>query len=195
MSKQQDKKMEESKFKDVELISDGVTIPCHKLILALHSQYFRTIFSNPQLDSNQIKIMSFSPKTLNAVKTFIYTGNVKVTRKTIKNMLEAFTFFVISDRFGKLEEAMGPFIYDDKPMYICIRRDDDNKLDEYEKRIWEDYCHINSLIRCCSKIGHFWTDLDDDDDVSDDVSDDASDGAITSNDVSHSDDVSDDVSG
>ena len=56
MSKQQDKKMEESKFKDVELISDGVTIPCHKLILALHSQYFRTLFSKPQLDSNQLKL-------------------------------------------------------------------------------------------------------------------------------------------
>ena len=67
--------MEESKFKDVELISDGVTIPCHKLILALHSQYFRTLFlsSIPELDSNQIKIMSFSPQTLNGVKTFIYT--------------------------------------------------------------------------------------------------------------------------
>ena len=130
--------MEESKFKDVELISDGVTIPCHKLILALHSQYFRTLFSKPQLDSNQIKIMSFSPKTLNAVKTFIYTGNVKVTRKTIKKMLEAFTFFVISDGFGKLEDAMRPFIYDD------------NKLDEYEEMLWLDYCHINSLMRCCS---------------------------------------------
>ena len=141
MSKQQDKKMEESKFKDVELISDGVTIPCHKLILALHSQYFRTLFSVdsiPELDSNQIKIMSFSPKTLNAVKTFIYTGNVKVTRKTIKKMLEAFTFFIISDGFGRLEDAMRPFIYDD------------NKLDEYEEMLWMDYCHINSLIRCCS---------------------------------------------
>ena len=133
--------MEESKFKDVELISDGVTIPCHKLILALHSQYFRTLFSVdsiPELDSHQIKIMSFSPKTLNAVKTFIYTGNVKVTRKTIKKMLEAFTFFIISDGFGKLEDAMRPFIYDD------------NKLDEYEEMLWLDYCHINSLMRCCS---------------------------------------------
>ena len=145
MSKQQDKKMEESKFKDVELISDGVTIPCHKLILALHSQYFRTLFSVdsiPELDSNQIKIMSFSPKTLNAVKTFIYTGNVKVTRKTIKNMLEAFTFFIISDGFGKLGHAIRPFIYDDIPGYYEPWT---NKLDEYEKRLWEDYCQINLL--------------------------------------------------
>ena len=137
--------MEESKFKDVELISDGVTIPCHKLILALHSQYFRTLFSIdsiPELDSKQIKIMSFSPKTLNAVITFIYTGgNVKVTRKTIKKMLEAFTFFIISDGFGKLKDAMRPFFIYNK----------DNKLDEYEEKLWMDYCHINC---CCSNLCH-----------------------------------------
>ena len=39
----------------------------------------------------------------------VYTGNVKVTRKTIKEMLEAFTFFIISDGFGKLKDAMRPF--------------------------------------------------------------------------------------
>ena len=81
---------------------------------------------------------SFKPKIIKTIKIFFYTGRINVTRKTIRNVLEAFTFYMIEDRFGKLENAM-------KTLF-----NDENKPDSYEVRLWEDYCCINSLPRCCS---------------------------------------------
>ena len=126
---------------DVEIISEGVATSFHKLILALHSSYFRTLFSNTSFqekDQNVIKTSSFKPKIIKTIKIFFYTGRINVTRKTIRNVLEAFTFYMIEDMFGKLEDAMMTLF------------NDDNKPNTYEVRLWEDYCCINSLLRCCS---------------------------------------------
>ena len=143
-SKATERKMEQVKFQDVELVSEGVTIPFHKLILAIHSQYFRVFFSMngfQEMDRNKIEItVPISPKTLNSIKTFIYSGKVTVTRKTIKKLLEAFTFFMIDDGYGKLDNAMRSI-------------NGDIKLDDYEERLWMDYCVLNSLYRCCSTCG------------------------------------------
>ena len=126
---------------DVEIISEGVATSFHKLILALHSSYFRTLFSITSFqekDQNVIKTSSFKPKIIKTIKIFFYTGRINVTRKTIRNVLEAFTFYMIEDMFGKLEDAMMTLF------------NDDNMPDSYEVRLWEDYCCINSLSRCCS---------------------------------------------
>ena len=126
---------------DVEIISEGVATSFHKLILALHSSYFRTLFSNTSFqekDQNVIKTSSFKPKIIKTIKIFFYTGRINVTRKTIRNVLEAFTFYMIEDMFGKLEDAMMTFF------------NNDNMPDSYEVQLWEDYCCINSLWRCCS---------------------------------------------
>ena len=125
----------------VELISDGFKIPCHKLLLALHSEYFRKFFAysmNSFQESKKIEIMSIGPSTLYSIKTFLYTGEVNLTRKTLRKFLEAFTFFMIYDGYGKLENAM--------------RRIDDDiklvKLDDNEQILLVDYCVFNCLYRC-----------------------------------------------
>ena len=130
-------------FEDFEIISEGVATSFHKLILALHSSFFRTLFSITgfqERDQNFIKTSSFKPKIINIMKNFIYTGriNIYLARKTIRNVLEAFTFYMIEDMFGKLEDAMMTLF------------NDDNMPESYEVRLWEDYCCINSLSRCCS---------------------------------------------
>ena len=130
---------------DVELISDGFKIPCHKLLLALHSEYFRKFFAYSinsfQEESKKIEIMSIGPSTLYSIKTFLYTGEVNLTRKTLRKFLEAFTFFMIYDGYGKLENAM--------------RRIDDDiklvKLDDNEQILLTDYCVLNSNYRCFNR--------------------------------------------
>ena len=139
-SKATKRKMEQVKFQDVELVSEGVTIPFHKLILAIHSRYFRVIFSMngfQEMDRTKVEITSISPKTINSIKTFLYSGEVKVTRKNIKKLLEAFTFLMINDGYGKLDDAMDEVIDD------VINGD--IKIDDYEERLWMDYCVLNSL--------------------------------------------------
>ena len=63
-------------FQDVELVSDGEIIPCHKLILALNSQYFRTLFMSNFQEEDSIEIMFFGPQTMKTIKKFIYTGEL-----------------------------------------------------------------------------------------------------------------------
>ena len=146
-TKSTNRKMEE--LKDVELVSEGIAISFNKLILAIHSRYFRVLFSMngfQEMDKNKIEItVPISPETLNSIKTFIYSGKVTVTRKTIKKLLEAFTFFMIDDGYGKLDDAI----------ISCMRRykGDYFKLDDYEQRLYGQYCVLNHLYRCCNSCG------------------------------------------
>ena len=121
-------------FQDVELVSDGEIIPCHKLILALNSQYFRTLFMSSFQEEDSIEIMSFGPQTMKTIKKFIYTGELEVERENreeISEALEAFNFFVISDESGKLEDRIFPFL---------------DSLDEYEKELLANYRHITQIL-------------------------------------------------
>ena len=121
-------------FQDVELVSDGEIIPCHKLILALNSQYFRTLFMSSFQEEDSIEIMSFGPQTMKTIKEFIYSGELEVERENreeILEALEAFNFFVISDESGKLEDMIFPFL---------------DSLDEYEKELLANYRHITQIL-------------------------------------------------
>ena len=124
-------------FQDVELVSDGKIISCHKLILALHSEYFRTFFSMDmnrftEVDRNQVEIVCIGPKTMKTVKKFLYTGKIEeVTRDDGISLLEAFTFFMISDEFGILEDRIKPY---------------ENDLDEYERELLVQYRIITQIL-------------------------------------------------
>lgn len=41
--------IERSLFPDIKLVVEGKSIPCHKALLASHSEYFRTLFSSTQV--------------------------------------------------------------------------------------------------------------------------------------------------
>ena len=126
--------MKMEQFQDVELVSDGEIIPCHKLILALNSPYFRTLFMSSFQEEEIIRIMSFGPQTMKTIKEFIYTGELDVKRENreeILEALEAFNFFVISDESGKLEDRIFPFL---------------DSLDEYEKELLANYRHITQIL-------------------------------------------------
>ena len=124
-------------FQDVELVSDGKIISCHKLLLALHSEYFRTFFSMDmnrftEVDRNQVEIVCIGPKTMKTVKKFLYTGKIEeVTRDDGISLLEAFTFFMISDEFGILEDLIKPY---------------ENDLDEYERELLVQYRIITQIL-------------------------------------------------
>ena len=121
----------------MELVSDGKIISCHKLILALHSEYFRTFFSMDmnrftEVDRNQVEIVCIGPKTMKTVKKFLYTGKIEeVTRDDGISLLEAFTFFMISDEFGILEDLIKPY---------------ENDLDEYERELLVQYRIITQIL-------------------------------------------------
>ena len=124
-------------FQDVELVSNGETISCHKLILALHSEYFRTFFSKnmssfEEVDRNRVEIVCNGPNTMKTLEKFLYTGEIEeVTRDDRISLLEAFTFFMISDEFGILEDRIKPY---------------ENDLDEYERELLVQYRIITQIL-------------------------------------------------
>jgi len=90
---------------DVLLISEDVSLPCHKLILSLQSPYFRTLFSSSGfMESGQdtITMSHIRPELLETIVTYIYTGHIIITKDAAVDILEAVTCLQIEDQERKL---------------------------------------------------------------------------------------------
>lgn len=85
---------------DVDLVSGQTTVPCHKLILSLHSAFFRTLFhSEGFLESGQERILlnHINPKLLQSVVTFIYTGKLDIDSCNAVELLEIHSVLQLED--------------------------------------------------------------------------------------------------
>ena len=80
----------EEKLTDVVLVSGDLSVPCHKLILSLHSSYFDTLFkSSGFIESHQSRIAlnHIQPDILRSLISFIYTGSIQVVPETAVDIL------------------------------------------------------------------------------------------------------------
>ena len=78
------------KLTDVVLVSGDLSLPCHKLILSLHSSYFETLFkSSGFIESHQSRIVlnHIQPHILQSLISFIYTGSIAVLPETAVDIL------------------------------------------------------------------------------------------------------------
>ena len=90
---------------DVQLISEDTTLSCHKLILSLHSPYFRTMFSSSgftESGQDQITMHHIRSDLLEIIVTYIYTGHIIITRDLAVDILETVTCLQIEDQEQKL---------------------------------------------------------------------------------------------
>ena len=91
---------QERTLTDVELVSDNVSLPCHKLILSLHSPYFRTLFQSSgfvESGQDQIVMNHIKGDLLETIIKFIYTGNISISRDSAVDLLEAVTCLQIAE--------------------------------------------------------------------------------------------------
>ena len=85
---------------DVVLKSSNTSLPCHKLLLSLHSPYFRTLFqSTGFVESNQntIELTHIKPDLLEAVVIFLYTGKLEITKECAVELLEVVTILQLDE--------------------------------------------------------------------------------------------------
>jgi len=105
---QLDKYRQDHLLTDVVLKSSSIHLPCHKLVLSIHSPYFRTLFqSQGFMESNQdtIELTHIKPYLLETMVTYIYTGRLEVEKESsvelrlvAVELLEVATILQIEDQ-------------------------------------------------------------------------------------------------
>ena len=78
-------------FSDVTLKAGDQVFPCHRLILAAHSCYFRAMFISQMRETKAeiVEINEIKPEILEKVVDFMYTGNARITTEETQSLLQA----------------------------------------------------------------------------------------------------------
>ncbi|XP_069135195.1 kelch-like protein 2 [Argopecten irradians] len=93
---------------DVNLVVDGVKIKCHKVILAIFSEYFRAMFTREmeETDQNEIQLTEFECKTIQKMITLMYEGYAGFTAADARELLEASIFFKVESLRHMCEKVL-----------------------------------------------------------------------------------------
>ncbi|GFR95514.1 kelch-like protein 29 [Elysia marginata] len=92
----------DSSYSDVVIIIDDYKFPCHKVILAGGSPYFKSMFASGMEESRKrdIEMKQIDPVIFSLVIHFIYTGNVEMTASIVHEL------FVQAQLFQVYEAAV-----------------------------------------------------------------------------------------
>ncbi|XP_051878526.1 kelch-like protein 20 [Pristis pectinata] len=78
-------------FCDVTLCCDGQEFPCHRIVLASFSSYFRAMFCTGLMESRQerVAINGVEPQMVGLLVAYSYTSRVHITRANVQALLAA----------------------------------------------------------------------------------------------------------
>ncbi|CAL8105894.1 unnamed protein product [Orchesella dallaii] len=79
----------QQQFVDVELLCEGKTIKCHRLVLAAGSLYFDRVLSEHPRSDLVLAVESTKYSVLEALVAFMYTGEVTVSQCMLKDLMMA----------------------------------------------------------------------------------------------------------
>ncbi|XP_023681009.1 kelch repeat and BTB domain-containing protein 2-like isoform X1 [Paramormyrops kingsleyae] len=84
---------------DVVLLAEDAEFPCHKMVLATCSSYFRAMFMGGLSESKQthVHLRNVDPATLQIIITYAYTGNLPITDSTVEPLYETACFLQVED--------------------------------------------------------------------------------------------------
>ena len=80
---------------DVVLCVDHEEIPCHKLVLAVSSSYFSTMFSTDLRENRESRVTlnQVSPWVMKRLIDYAYTGYIEITTQNVQDVLAASCLF------------------------------------------------------------------------------------------------------
>jgi len=96
-------------FADVEFkLTDGTTVPAHKIILAARCDYFKTIFDSSFKESSQqmIKMLEIPQNTFAELLRYIYTNLTCIDPDQVVDVLLAADRFLIEDLKVRIEKDL-----------------------------------------------------------------------------------------
>lgn len=90
---------EQKLLTDVVLLVEEKEFPCHKMVLATCSSYFRAMFMGGLSESKQthVHLRNVDPVTLQIIITYAYTGNLAITDSTVEPLYETACFLQVED--------------------------------------------------------------------------------------------------
>lgn len=88
---------EQQLLTDIVLIVEGTEFPCHKMVLATCSSYFRAMFMSGLSESKQthVHLRNVDAATLQIIITYAYTGNLAISDSTVEQLYETACFLQV----------------------------------------------------------------------------------------------------
>lgn len=95
-------------FTDVWLCSDNTEIPCHRNVLVSSSPYFRAMFCNNFIETQQSRIVmkGTTPSILSTIIDYVYTGCVSISMDIVLPLMQAAAML----QYCRLFEACSSFL-------------------------------------------------------------------------------------
>ncbi|XP_035676155.1 kelch-like protein 6 [Branchiostoma floridae] len=93
---------------DVTLCAEGEEIPCHRLVLATVSDYFRSMFSGGLIESQKSKIEmgGVSAEALQLLVHYAYTSKVNITPDNVQSLFQAADMLQFYEVCNKCEKFL-----------------------------------------------------------------------------------------
>ncbi|XP_077479883.1 kelch repeat and BTB domain-containing protein 2 [Stigmatopora argus] len=90
---------EQKLLTDVVLLVDDSEFPCHKMVLAACSSYFRAMFMGGLSESKQthVHLRNVDAATLQIIITYAYTGYLDISDSTVEPLYETACFLQVED--------------------------------------------------------------------------------------------------
>ncbi|CAC5375909.1 KLHL24_35 [Mytilus coruscus] len=113
---------------DLQVIVEGKSFPCHRLILSAVSPHFRAMFNSGMVESQngRLELPDITKEVFEIIRTFIYTGNVeveKITEDNIVDLLQASALYELQTMQEECERVLGKEIGNDNclPLFKMSR--------------------------------------------------------------------------
>ncbi|KYO47046.1 kelch-like protein 40 [Alligator mississippiensis] len=93
--------LDHNKFLDCVLKVKGQEFPCHRLVLAACSPYFRAMFLSDMEESKkkEISLENVDPDVLGKILHYIYTSELEITEKNVQDIFSVANLFQIPSIF------------------------------------------------------------------------------------------------
>ncbi|XP_077364667.1 kelch repeat and BTB domain-containing protein 2 [Festucalex cinctus] len=110
---------EQKLLTDVVLLVDDTEFPCHKMVLAACSSYFRAMFMGGLSESKQthVHLRNVDPATLQIIISYAYTGHLAISDSTVEPLYETACFLQVENALVQCRDYLVKKINPDN----CVR--------------------------------------------------------------------------
>ncbi|NXS60805.1 KBTBC protein, partial [Brachypteracias leptosomus] len=106
---EQVKRMKEStEIIDVVLVAEGEKFPCHKVVLAAFSPYFKAMFTCGLAECTQREVVLYdmSAESVSVILNYMYSADLHLTHQNVQTVALAAYFMQMEDVFGMCQKYM-----------------------------------------------------------------------------------------